>query len=159
MWLYKEKEVTSISDMPDNTFGFIYQIIHLETDQFYIGRKNLQLKKTKKIGKKAQSLRTKNDDAIMALSIALLEYEPSGVSKTKENNSSMDWHNAFLRSISRGNQSTNLQKVTEMERAKLQSEILGGGGKNGVSISPYSSYRRPSNGFGFFGLDPKKLIR
>ena len=110
-------------------------------------------------GKKAQSLRTKNDDAIMALSIALLEYEPSGVNKTKENNSSMEWHNAFLRSISRGNQSTNLQKVTEMERAKLQSEILGGGGKNGVSISPYSSYRRPSNGFGFFGLDPKKLIR
>lgn len=56
MWLYKEKEVTSISDMPDNTFGFIYQIIHLETGQFYIGRKNLQLKKTKKIGKKAQAL-------------------------------------------------------------------------------------------------------
>ena len=110
-------------------------------------------------GKKAQSLRTKNDDAIMALSIALLEYEPSGVSKTKENNSSMDWHNAFLRSISRGNQSTNLQKVTEMERAKLQSEILGGDSKNGVSVSPYPSYRRPSNGFGFFGLDPRKLIR
>lgn len=56
MWLYKEKEVTSIEDMPLNTFGFIYQITHIETSQFYIGRKNLQLKKTKKLGKKAQAL-------------------------------------------------------------------------------------------------------
>jgi hypothetical protein len=110
-------------------------------------------------GKKAQSLRTKNDDAIMALSIALLEYEPSGVSKNKDTSSSMDWHNAFLRSISRGNQGNNIQKVTEVEKAKLQSEILGDGNKNAVSVSPYSSYRRPNNGFGFFGLDPRKLIK
>jgi hypothetical protein len=110
-------------------------------------------------GKKAQSLRTKNDDAIMALSIALLEYEPSGVSKNKDTSSSMDWHNAFLRSISRGNQGNNIQKITEIEKAKLQSEILGDGNKNAVSVSPYSSYRRPNNGFGFFGLDPRKLIK
>jgi hypothetical protein len=109
-------------------------------------------------GKKAQSLRTKNDDAIMALSIALLVYEPSGVAKGKDSGSNMDWHNAFLRSISRGSNVGNTVKaVSEAEKMKLQMEIMG----NGSYSNAYSpSISRNSNrGFGFFGLDPKKLIK
>ena len=36
--------------------AYVYILKNKVTDQFYIGRKNLQLKKTKKIGKKAQAL-------------------------------------------------------------------------------------------------------
>ena len=51
MWLYQNKVIEKLEDFPSNTFGFVYKITHPETGQFYIGRKNLQLKKTKKIGK------------------------------------------------------------------------------------------------------------
>jgi hypothetical protein len=56
MWLYQNKVIEKLEDFPSNVFGFVYKITHPETGQFYIGRKNLQLKKTKKIGKKAQAL-------------------------------------------------------------------------------------------------------
>ena len=109
-------------------------------------------------GKKAQSLRTKNDDAIMALSIALLVYEPSGTTKGKDNGSSMEWHNAFLRTISRGSNVGNTVKaVSEAEKMKLQMEIMGNGSYNN-SYSPSIS-RNSNRSFGFFGLDPKKLIK
>ena len=48
--------LNKLTDIFGKLILFIYQIVHLETGQFYIGRKNLQLKKTKKIGKKAQAL-------------------------------------------------------------------------------------------------------
>ena len=34
-------------------FGFVYKIVNKETNQFYIGKKFLSHKKTKKLGKKA----------------------------------------------------------------------------------------------------------
>jgi hypothetical protein len=56
MWLYKDKIIENLDNFPKDCFGFVYKITHLKTDQFYIGRKNLQMKKTKKLGKKVQAL-------------------------------------------------------------------------------------------------------
>jgi hypothetical protein len=52
-WLYKNKEILSIKDFPENCFGFVYLITNNLTNQFYIGKKHLSHKKTKKLGKKA----------------------------------------------------------------------------------------------------------
>jgi len=42
MWLYKEKVIESIEDMPKDSFGFIYEVIHKPTGQKYLGKKVLQ---------------------------------------------------------------------------------------------------------------------
>ena len=56
MWLYQNKEIKSIEDLPKDVFGFIYIITNNETGKFYIGKKLIQHKKTKKLGKKAIAL-------------------------------------------------------------------------------------------------------
>jgi hypothetical protein len=52
-WLYENKVIDKIEDFPEGCFGFVYKIINKDTDQFYIGKKFLLHKKTKKLGKKA----------------------------------------------------------------------------------------------------------
>jgi hypothetical protein len=42
MWLYQNKEVSSVEEMPEDTFGFIYEITHIPTGKKYIGKKVLQ---------------------------------------------------------------------------------------------------------------------
>lgn len=42
----------SISDFPDNTYGFVYSIIHKPTNKTYIGKKILQNTSKVKLGKK-----------------------------------------------------------------------------------------------------------
>ena len=46
MWLYRDKEVNSIEDMPDGTFGFIYEVVHNPTGRKYLGKKVLQFNRT-----------------------------------------------------------------------------------------------------------------
>ena len=46
MWLYKNKEVNSIDDMPKGTFGFIYEVLHKPTGRKYLGKKVLQFNRT-----------------------------------------------------------------------------------------------------------------
>jgi hypothetical protein len=46
MWLYKGKEIGSVEQMPENTFGFIYEITHVPTGRKYIGKKVLQFHRT-----------------------------------------------------------------------------------------------------------------
>lgn len=46
MWLYKDKEIKNIQDLPDNVFGFVYLIINNDTTEYYIGRKNLYSERT-----------------------------------------------------------------------------------------------------------------
>lgn len=46
MWLYKNKQVTSIDDMPKDTFGFIYEVQHIPTGRRYIGKKVLIFNRT-----------------------------------------------------------------------------------------------------------------
>ena len=42
MWLYKGKVIESIEDMPKDTYGFIYEVIHNPTGDKYLGKKVLQ---------------------------------------------------------------------------------------------------------------------
>lgn len=46
MWLYKNKEVKTIEDMPEGTFGFIYEVKHIPTNRRYLGKKVLIFNRT-----------------------------------------------------------------------------------------------------------------
>ena len=52
MWLYREKEIKSIEDMPGGTFGFIYEVFHIPSKKRYIGRKVINFERNKKLGKR-----------------------------------------------------------------------------------------------------------
>jgi serine/threonine protein kinase len=52
MWFYQNKEVISIEDMPEGTFGFIYKVTHTPTNKSYIGKKVLYHNQKKKLTKK-----------------------------------------------------------------------------------------------------------
>ena len=52
MWLYKEKVIDKIEDMPQDTFGFIYIVKHKPTGKAYIGKKVLYHNVKKKLTKK-----------------------------------------------------------------------------------------------------------
>lgn len=45
MWIYKNKEIYSIEDTPDNAIGFVYEIIFTDGSK-YIGKKNLYSERT-----------------------------------------------------------------------------------------------------------------
>lgn len=51
-WIYNKHPMESLSDFPENTFGFIYKIDHIPTGKSYIGKKvlfhNRKVKLTKK---------------------------------------------------------------------------------------------------------------
>ncbi len=51
MWLYQGKEVFSLEDLPQNTYGFIYISIHQPTGKSYIGKKSLFHNVKKKLTK------------------------------------------------------------------------------------------------------------
>ena len=46
MWLYKNKVINSIEDMPADTFGFIYLVTHTPSGKKYLGKKQLISNKT-----------------------------------------------------------------------------------------------------------------
>ena len=52
VWVYKDKIITDIEDMPENTYGFIYEITHIPTKRKYLGKKVLYFERNKKLGKK-----------------------------------------------------------------------------------------------------------
>ena len=56
MWYYLDKQINEISDLPKDTFGFIYQTTHLPTGKKYIGKKSLIYNLKKKLGKKEKAL-------------------------------------------------------------------------------------------------------
>lgn len=58
MWLYEQQEVKELVDMPENAFGFIYEITHLPTGRKYLGRKQLISVTRKALGKKELALQT-----------------------------------------------------------------------------------------------------
>jgi hypothetical protein len=47
MWKYKDSEISSIDDMPNDVIGFVYEITHIPTGKKYIGKKTLKHKKTR----------------------------------------------------------------------------------------------------------------
>lgn len=58
MWLYQGKEIKEITDMPENTFGFIYIVTHTPTGRKYLGKKQLISVQKKALGKKELALLT-----------------------------------------------------------------------------------------------------
>ena len=52
-WTYQGRVITSIKDMPEGTYGFIYEVRYKPTDVRYIGKKVLYFERNKKLGKKA----------------------------------------------------------------------------------------------------------
>ena len=55
-WTYNEKQINEIKDLPEGTFGFIYQTTHIPTGKKYIGKKSLIYNLKKKLGKKEKAL-------------------------------------------------------------------------------------------------------
>jgi len=52
MWLYQNREINELTDMPEHSFGFIYEVTHLPTGRKYLGKKQLISVTTKALGKK-----------------------------------------------------------------------------------------------------------
>ena len=46
MWLYRDKVIDKIEDMPEGTFGFIYEVLHKPSGRKYLGKKVLQFNRT-----------------------------------------------------------------------------------------------------------------
>jgi hypothetical protein len=51
-WLYRNKEIYSLEDIPNNIFGFIYITTHIPTGKKYLGKKSLYHSTNVKLGKK-----------------------------------------------------------------------------------------------------------
>lgn len=52
MWLYNNKNIESMEDMPEEAYGFIYEILHIPSGKRYLGKKVLYFRRNKKIGKR-----------------------------------------------------------------------------------------------------------
>ena len=52
-WTHKGKIINSILDMPEGTYGFIYETTHRKSGKKYLGKKVLYFERNKKLGKKA----------------------------------------------------------------------------------------------------------
>ena len=52
MWLYKNKVINKLEDLPEDTFGFIYKITNKIDGKFYIGKKQIMSQTNVKLGKK-----------------------------------------------------------------------------------------------------------
>jgi len=55
-WIYQNKKIKQISDLPDNTYGFVYKITHPITGKAYIGKKVLFHNHKQKLTKKDLAL-------------------------------------------------------------------------------------------------------
>ena len=51
-WTYKTHKIGDITQFPENTFGFVYIVVHKPTGKSYIGKKVLFHNKKQKIGKR-----------------------------------------------------------------------------------------------------------
>mgnify|MGYP003479753920 len=58
MWLYKDKQINELTDMPEDSFGFIYEVLHIPTGRKYLGKKQLISIRKKALGKKELALLT-----------------------------------------------------------------------------------------------------
>ena len=58
MWIYQNNEIKELTDMPEHTFGFIYEVTHTPTGKKYLGRKQLISVTRKLLGKKELALIT-----------------------------------------------------------------------------------------------------
>lgn len=55
-WKFKNKTIEDIKDLPEGSFGFIYEVLHIPTNTRYLGKKVLYFTRNKKLGKKELEL-------------------------------------------------------------------------------------------------------
>ena len=48
MWIYKDTEVTDISQIPEGVVGFVYMISNPDTKEYYFGKKSCYSNRTLK---------------------------------------------------------------------------------------------------------------
>ena len=53
LWTYQGRIFNNITDFPEDTYGFIYEVFHKPTGQKYIGKKVLFFERNKRLGVKA----------------------------------------------------------------------------------------------------------
>ena len=58
MWLYQNKQIKELTDMPEESFGFIYEVTHIPSGRKYLGKKQLISVTKKALGKKELALIT-----------------------------------------------------------------------------------------------------
>ena len=57
-WTYNGNTISDISDFPEGTYGFVYEVEHITTGKKYIGKKVLYFERNVRLGKKeAQALK------------------------------------------------------------------------------------------------------
>ena len=52
-WTYESQPIENISDMPVNTYGFIYEVEHIPSARRYLGKKVLYFERNKRLGIRA----------------------------------------------------------------------------------------------------------
>tara|TARA_R110002094_G_scaffold203994_1_gene175073 strand:+ start:106 stop:393 length:288 start_codon:yes stop_codon:yes gene_type:complete len=52
-WTYESQPIENISDMPLNTYGFIYEVEHIPSGRRYLGKKVLYFERNKRLGIRA----------------------------------------------------------------------------------------------------------
>ena len=52
IWIFELGYVDKVSDMPEDTFGFVYRITNMVSGKFYIGKKQIFSTTKRNLGKK-----------------------------------------------------------------------------------------------------------
>jgi hypothetical protein len=52
-WTYQGRYFNDISDFPEDTYGFIYEVFHKPSGLKYLGKKVLRFERNKRLGKRA----------------------------------------------------------------------------------------------------------
>jgi len=52
-WTYQGRYFNDISDFPEGTYGFIYEVLHKPSGLKYLGKKVLRFERNKRLGKRA----------------------------------------------------------------------------------------------------------
>ena len=52
-WTYQGRYFNDISDFPEGTYGFIYEVFHKPSGLKYLGKKVLRFERNKRLGKRA----------------------------------------------------------------------------------------------------------
>lgn len=108
-WLHDGKLITEISDMPEGTYGFIYEVTHIPTGKKYIGKKVLFFERNVKLGvKELEALKEERKAAGMGGRV------PAKKKVIKES----DWKTYH------GSQKEILELVTKGKQLDFKREIL-----------------------------------
>ena len=102
-WIYQNKQITSLQDLPELCFGFVYIVTHKPTDRSYIGKKVFFHNRKQKLTKK---------------DLALLEGTKGRKPKYKVVQKESDWLNYF------GSQSEIKKLTSEGKHDEFEKTIL-----------------------------------